>query len=98
MTLKTFLQQPKHLRKHLRFFSAQKDYNKKLIQKEFQTSEDYDDYILDFLSAIKHIYKFDVLTHKNSKFIFCHFNNYLSQINEPVKPICQTIISDDLLA
>ena len=88
----------KTLTKAFTIFSGQKDYNKKLIQQEFQTSEDYDDYILNFLSAIKHIYKFDVLTYKNSKFIFFHFNNYLSQINEPAKPIYQIIVSDDVLA
>ena len=39
-----------------------------------------------------------MLTHKNFKFIFYHFNNYLSQINEPLNFICHSIISDDDLA
>ena len=41
--------------------------------------------------------KFDMLTHKNSKFIFHYFYNYLSQINEPLKLIHHTIISDNAL-
>ena len=82
------------------FFSAEQDSTKKLIQQEFQISEDYDDYILNYLSAIKHINddNFDMLTHKSSKFMFYHFNNYLSQINEPLQLIRHTIISDDALA
>lgn len=39
-----------------------------------------------------------MLTHKNFKFIFYHFNNYISQINEPLNFICHSIISDDDLA
>ena len=39
-----------------------------------------------------------MLTHKNFKFIFYHFNNYLSQINEPLNFICHSIISEDDLA
>ena len=39
-----------------------------------------------------------MLTHKNSKFIFYNFNHSLSQINDPLKLIRHTIISDDALA
>ena len=82
------------------FTTTKQDYTKKLIELEFQISEDYDDYILNHLSAIKDINnnKFDMLTHKNSTFIFYHLNNYLSQINEPIKLIPHTIISDNVLA
>ena len=36
-----------------------------------------------------------MVTHRNSKFIFYHLNNYLSQINKPLKFIRHTVISDD---
>ena len=39
-----------------------------------------------------------MLTHKNSKFLFYQFNNYLTQINEPVKYIKHTKIADDKFA
>ena len=39
-----------------------------------------------------------MLNHKKSKFIFYHFNNYLSQTIETLKLIRHTIISDDVLA
>ena len=38
---------------HYDFFSPQQDYTKELIQQDFQTSEDYGDYILNYLLAIK---------------------------------------------
>ena len=39
-----------------------------------------------------------MLNNKKSKFIFYHFNNYLSQTIETLKLIRHTIISDDVLA
>ena len=41
---------------------------------------------------------FHMLIDENSKFIFYHFNNYCSQINEPLKLIRYTIVSDNTLA
>ena len=41
---------------------------------------------------------FDMLIDENSKFIFYHFNNYLSPINEPLKLIRYAIVSDNTLA
>ena len=82
------------------FTTTKQDYTKKLIQQEFQTSGDCGDYILNYLLAIKDINnnKFDMLTHKNSTFIFYHLNNYLSQINEPIKLFPHTITSENVLA
>lgn len=37
--------------------------------------------------------KYDMLTHKNAKFLFYQFNKYLTQINEPVKYIKHTEIA-----
>ena len=39
-----------------------------------------------------------MLTNKNSKFLFCHFNNYLRQINEPTKPIRHSVVLNDKTA
>ena len=37
----------------------------------------------------------DMLTKKNSKFLFYHFNHYLRQINEPTKPVHHSVVADD---
>ena len=42
--------------------------------------------------------KYDVLTNKNSKYLFNLFNGYLEQIFEPIKPVCHGVINDDDLA
>ena len=60
-------------------------------------SDNYSNYITKYLTAIKDINddKYDMLTHKNSKFLFYQFNSYLTQANEPVKYIKHTEIADD---
>ena len=47
----------------------------------------YGDYITKYLTELKDINddKYDMLTHKNVKFLFNQFNNHVTQINEPVK-------------
>ena len=42
-------------------------------------------------------HKFNTLAHKDSEFVFYRFNDYLFQINEPLKLTCNTIISEDTL-
>ena len=37
----------------------------------------------------------DVLTHKNTKFLFYQFNQYLAQIGKALKLIRHTVIADD---
>ena len=39
--------------------------------------------------------KYDMLTNKNSKFLFYHFNDCLRQINEPTKTVRHSIVADD---
>ena len=39
--------------------------------------------------------KFDMLTNKSSKFFFYHFNNYLRQINEQVKLVRHSVITNN---
>ena len=42
--------------------------------------------------------KYDMLTNKNSKFLFYHFSDYLKQINEPTKPVCHSVVLNDEIA
>ena len=39
--------------------------------------------------------KFDMLTNKNSKCFFYHFNNYLRQRNEQVKLVRHSVITNN---
>ena len=79
------------------FFIAQEDQTKKLLKTEFETSEDYKDYIEKYLLAIKNVNddKYDMLTHKNSKYLFYNFNNYPSRIGRPVQFVRYTQIPDN---
>ena len=42
--------------------------------------------------------KFDVLKFKNTKYLFYHFNNFLSESNVPIKKIKDSTITDDFIA
>ena len=42
--------------------------------------------------------KYDVLTNKNSKYLFYRFNDYLERIFEPIKPVHHNIITNGDLA
>ena len=79
------------------FFQNQEYETKKWIDIEFILSDDYNDYFMKYFVNIKNgeDEKYDILTNKNSKFLFYHFNDYLRQINKPTKPICHSIVADD---
>ena len=79
------------------FFKNQEDETKKWIDFEFILSDEYNDYFMKYLVNIKdgEDEKYDMLTNKNSKFLFYHFNGYLRQINEPTKPIRHSVVVDD---
>ena len=70
------------------FFLAQQDYTKKLLI-EFEISDNCENYILEYIDAIKNRNddKYDMLTHKNSNFFFYNFNNFLNRIGEQPKLI-----------
>ena len=74
------------------FFQAQGDHQ---IKKPLDIN--YSNHITKYLTGIKDVNddKYDMLTHKTSKFLFYQFNNYLPQINKPVKYIKHTEIADD---
>ena len=67
-----------------------------MFKTEFET-EDYKDYIEKYLLAIKNVNddKYDMLTHKISKYLFYNFNNYLSRIGRPVQFVRHTQIPDN---
>ena len=79
------------------FFKNQEDETKKLIDFEFILSDDYNDNFMKYLVNIKdgEDEKYDMLTNKNSKFLFYHFNDYLRQINESTKPVRHSVVVDD---
>ena len=70
---------------------------KKWIDFEFILSDDYNDYFMKYLVNIKDSEgeRYNMLTNKNSVFLFCHFNDYLRQINEPMKPVRHSIMAND---
>ena len=79
------------------FFENQEDETKRWIDFEFVLSDDYDDYFMKYLVNIKdgNDEKYDMLTSRNSKFLFYHFNDYLRQISEPTKPVCHSVVLND---
>ena len=79
------------------FFQQQEDQTKKWIDYEFILNKSYEDYFMKYLVNINQNedQKYDILTNKNSKFLFYHFNDYLAHINEPTKPVRHSEIIDD---
>ena len=78
------------------FFDNQEDETKRWIDFEF-VSSDYDDYFMKYLVNIKdgNDEKNDMLTNRNLKFLFYHFNDYIRQISEPTKPIRHSVVLND---
>ena len=58
-----------------KFLLAQQDTSKKLLNIAFKTSDNYDEYITNYLDAIENINddKYDMLTNKSSEFLFYNF-------------------------
>ena len=79
---------------------AQEDETKKFIDFEFIYDDTYQNYFDEFLLKLnlKNNDRLDVLTNKNSKFLFYHFNDYLTRMNVPTKPVTHTSASNDHLA
>ena len=64
---------------------------------EFSIFEDYDKYILEYTVASKGISngKYDMVIHKDSKFLLYSFNCYISQIYGSLQLIRHTNIADN---
>ena len=82
------------------FYENQKDETKKWIDFEFILFNGYEDYFMKYLVNIKdgEDEKYDMLTNKNSKFLFYHFNDCLKQINELTKPVRHNVVLNDKTA
>ena len=80
-----------------KFVLNQQDDKKKELPIDFSYDDDYTDYITKYLPSINEIDddKFDVLTNKNSKYLFHLFNNYLEDRNRPKQFIRHSVVSDD---
>ena len=61
------------------FLENQENETKRWIDFEFVLSDDYNDYFMKYLVNIKdgNDKKYDMLTNRNSKFLFYHSNDYL---------------------
>ena len=79
------------------FVLNQQDQKKKQLPIDFSYDDDYTDYITKYLPSINEVDddKFDVLTNKNSKYLFHLFNKYLEDENKPKQFIGHSVISDD---
>ena len=86
------------LEEYLFIFTAQQDYTKKLIFEEFQFFDSYENYIMNHLTKIENESDdvLDMLSHKNTKFLFYQFNQYSAQIGQPLKLIRHSVIADDI--
>ena len=82
------------------FFENQEDETKKWIDFEFVLSDNYEDYFMKYLANIKdgNDEKYDMLTNRNSKFLFYHFNDFLRQINEPTKLVRHSVVLNEKTA
>ena len=82
------------------FFEQQQNQSKAKINFEFSFTDSYEDYfdwLVQGFNGNKHP-KYDVLTYKNSKYLFFRFNDYLDRLLLPIKPVLHSVIADDDLA
>ena len=73
----------------IHFLSRNKIIQKKLVSEEFQFFNGYEDYIMNYLKQIEIESDdvLDMLTHKNTKYLFYQFSQYLVQIRQTLKLI-----------
>ena len=73
----------------IHFLSRNKIIQKKLVSEEFQFFNGYEDYIMNYLTQteIESDDVLDMLTHKNTKYLFYQFSQYLVQIRQTLKLI-----------
>ena len=59
----------------------------------FTNFDSYEDYIMNYLMQTESESDdvLDMLSHKNAKFLFYQFNQYLAQIGKPLKLIRHTV-------
>ena len=83
-------------------FQLQEDETKKFIEyeHEFVYDDTYQQYYDEFLLKInqQNDDRLDVLSNKNSKFLFYHFNNFLTRVNVTPLPVRHSKTTKDDLA
>ena len=70
------------------------------IKHDFTFDRDYSTYfqwIKDAFSESKRN-KLDILSNKNSKFLFYHFNDYFQQNSEKIQKVKHTVVTEDFIA
>ena len=80
------------------FFQQQENQSKTKIKHcHFTSTNSHENYFEWLVHGFKgnEDQKYDVLTNKNSKYLFYRFNDYLKRIFEPIKPVCHSVITDD---
>ena len=80
------------------FFQQQENHSKAKIKHcHFTFTNSYKDYFEWFVHGFNgnKDQKYNVLTNKNSKYLFYRFNDYLERIFEPIKPVRRSVITDD---
>ena len=94
MTIKILMNQ------FLIFFIKQQDPTKGIIDYEFVYGGDYIYYFAWLINGFNSYRKtkFDVLTSKNSKFLFYRYDEILKQSNLEVKKVKQSVVTDDYIA
>ena len=82
------------------FFQQQENQSKANIKYHFTFTDSYKDYFEWLVHGFKgnEDQKYNILTNKNSKYLFYWFNDYLEHILEPIKPVHHSVITDDDLA
>ena len=80
------------------FFQQQENQSKAIIKhRHFTFTDSYEDYFEWLVHGFKgnEDQKHNVLTNKNSKYLFYQFNDYLEHIFEPIKRVRHSVITDD---
>ena len=83
------------------FFQQQENQPKaKIKHRHITFTDSYEDYFEWLVHGFKgnEDQKDDVVTNKNSNYLFYQFNDYLERTSEPIKPVCHSVITDDDLA
>ena len=82
------------------FFQQQEDSSKAFINFDFIFGDNYSDYFQQIFNKFKakEDDKYDVLTNKNSKYLFYKFNDSLATIGELAKAVRHSKITQDDVA
>ena len=83
------------------FFQKQENIGKVNIHSDqFTFTDSYEDYFERLVHGFKQgdDQKYDVLTNKDSKYLFYCLNDYSQRVLEPIKPVRHSVITDDDIA